>query len=163
MEVSISNLFGIWYCNPTNLKWVLDYPDFVLDSRRLLSPILPFVAVLVFFASNNWFSTSSVRWAANASNVKRAFSNPSFWHSARICFIQISSTQTFIKSLSIHVFSWVFTMNPAGMLRSLIVLSVFPLKVIIGGSSFPSPVADKTTVRYFFHHPKCEPCILWYL
>ena len=115
------------------------------------------------FFSSNWFSTSLVRWAANASYVKRAFSNSNFWHSARICLIQIASTQTFIKSSSIHAFSWVFTMNPARMLRSLIVLSVFPLKIIIGGSIFSSPVAGKTTVRCFFHHPKCKPRILWYL
>ena len=68
------------------------------------------------FFSNNWFSTSLVRWAANAAYVKRAFSNSNFWHSARICLIQIASTQTFIKSSSIHAFSWVFTMNPARML-----------------------------------------------
>ena len=186
-------------------------PDFVLDSRRLLSPNLPFVAMLVLefwnwglglhwgkflqhlkynspnifvrwlwmvflsnihglalwgttswncqgagFVSNNWFSTSLVRWAANASYVKRAFSNPNFWHSARICLIQIASTQTFIKSSSIHAFSWVFTMNPARMLRSLIVLSVFPLKIIIGGSIFSSPVAGKTTVRCFFSPPEVQ-------
>ena len=45
-------------------------------------------------------------------------------------------------------------MNPAGMLRSLIVLSVFHLKIINVGSIFPSPITDKTTVRCFLSPPE---------
>ena len=43
------------------------------------------------------------------------------------------------------------------MIRLRIVRSVFPLKINVGGSICPYAVADKRTVRCFFHCLKNEP------
>ena len=74
-------------------------------------------------------------------------------------FNQISSTQTSINPSSIHDFSCVLTINSSGIRSFLIVFSVFPLKINIGGSMVPLVVAESTTVTCFFCSQMSVRCI----
>ena len=103
--------------------------------------------------SNNCFSTPSLKCAAKASNVSIDLWNPNLLHLAWVCLIQISSTQTCIKSSFIQAFSYILTTKSVGMFR-LRIVRCFSLKMIIGGSIFPSAMADKTTARCFFSLPE---------
>ena len=91
--------------------------------------------------SNNCFSTPSVKCAAKSSNVGIDLWNSNLLHSPWVCLIQISSTQTCIKSSSIQAFSCVLTTNS---------LVGFSLKNDHSRKHFPICCADKTTVRCFF-------------
>ena len=65
-------------------------------------------------------------------------------------FLQSKPSPSHYPSKSFFVLS----IKTGGMFKSRIVCSVFPLRIIMGGSICPSAVADKTTVKLFFSVPE---------
>ena len=83
----------------------------------------------------NIAATSSVKWSLNASITIKGFWKPISFVLSRTYTSHIFSYHTTIKRSFIQAFFWVTIQGLSGTVRSLIVRSVLPRKMINGGKN----------------------------